>query len=97
MKIVKKEIALDDDDLKNIFALFCSPTKQERAQAHEPTSVHHYSKVDLSGEYSLTQERREYSLDAWRAVLEFLRTKGVRLRIGEQELDLAFIEEAFLK
>ncbi|MBI2788611.1 MAG: hypothetical protein HYX59_08020 [Elusimicrobia bacterium] len=96
MSLNNGKIVLDDDDLKLIFSLFCSSTKHERAQTANPASVHHFSKVELSGEYSLTQERREFAVDAWRAVLQFLRNKGVVLRIGTHQTDLEFIEESFL-
>lgn len=97
MQVNRKEIVLEEKDLKEIFGLFTSPTKHERAQAYERGQGHYFEDEDLSEEYELTQEKREYALDAWRAVISFLRAKGctVVTKNGEA-VDLSFIEKQFV-
>jgi hypothetical protein len=64
----KSTIILTDDELREIFALFSSPTDYERQQVYDKTETHFYEREDLSREYTLTQERREFAEDAWRAI-----------------------------
>jgi hypothetical protein len=75
----KLELELSDDDLRKIFALFSSPTDEERLRVFDPANRSFYGLEDLEQEYSLTEERREFALDAWRAVTYFLHDKGFAL------------------
>jgi hypothetical protein len=84
---------LTEKDLKEIFALFTSSTKYERDQVYNKEGNHFFLKHNILEEYSLTEEKREYALDSWRAVIGFLRGKGFSLKKGEQEIDLGFIED----
>jgi hypothetical protein len=85
----KSTIILTDDELREIFALFSSPTDYERQQAYDKTETHFYEREDLSREYTLTQERREFAEDAWRAISYFLYRRGFRLTRNGEEFDLA--------
>jgi hypothetical protein len=85
----KSKIVLTDDELREIFALFSSPTDYERQQAYDKTEAHYYEREDLSREYSLTQERREFAEDAFRAILYFLHRRGFKLLKNGEEFDLA--------
>jgi len=87
----KSGIKLSEEDLKEIFALFTSCTKYERDQVYDKDSDHFYLKQNLLEEYSLSEEKREYAVDAWRAVIGFLHAKGFTLKKGEQEFDLGAI------
>jgi len=93
MKISDNQILLDDDDYKEIFSLFCSPTQYERVQIYLPESDHYFRKVDLQEEYSLNQETKEFSVDAWRSVLSFLGRNGLSLLRDGKELNLSFSDE----
>lgn len=84
----KSKIILTDDELREIFALFSSPTDYERQQVYDKTETHSYKREDLSREYTLTQERREFADDAWRAILYFLHRRGFRLTKNGEEYDL---------
>lgn len=84
----KLTIALTDDELREIFALFSSATDYEREQAYGQTETNFYKREDLRREYTLTQERREFAEDAWRAVLYFLHRRGFRLTKNGEEYDL---------
>jgi hypothetical protein len=85
----KLTINLTDDELREIFALFSSPTDYERQQAYDETNAHFYEREDLSREYTLTQERREFAEDAWRAVMFFLHRRDFRLTKNGEEYDPA--------
>jgi hypothetical protein len=73
------KISLTDDELKELFALFSSPTEYELKQIYNKQEGNFYQSEDLSEEYVLTQEKREFSKDAWRAVTYFLYRKGFTL------------------
>jgi hypothetical protein len=96
MRIAIKPITLTEDDLKEIFSLFTSSTKYERAQAYDKNSEHHFVKVEPFAEYTLKQEKREYALDAWRAVIHFLHSKGYSLCKDGERLDMSFIDDDFI-
>lgn len=93
---VSSKPVLTEEDLKEVFSLFTSSTAYEREQVYEPQSGHYFLDVALSEEYSLTQEKREYALDAWRAVIYFLHMKGYSLCKAGKEIDLSFSEEEFI-
>ena len=65
-------ITLRQADLQEIFALFSSPADEERAQAYDKQSDFYFEKNDLTAEYSLNEERKEFAVDAWRAVTYYL-------------------------
>jgi len=96
MKVTQREIVLDEKDLKEIFGLLASPTKSETAQIYQPGSGHYFEDENLSQEYDLTQEKREFALDAWRAVISFLRARGfAAVTKSGEKVDLSFIEDKF--
>jgi len=78
-----------DQQLQEIFAVFSSPTGYERDQVYDQSSPHFYGREDLLQEYSLTQEKREFAEDAWRAVIYTLSRHGFVLRKDDIEFDLA--------
>jgi len=85
----RSRIILADDDLREVFALFSSPTDYEKQQVYDAAGPHFYRREDLSCEYSLTQEKREFAEDAWRAVIYFLHQKGFTLTKAGEEYDVA--------
>lgn len=96
MNVAGKAIALTEDDLKEIFSLFTSSTKYERDQVYDKNSGHHFLDIESLDEYSLTEEKREYALDAWRAIIYFLHSRGYSLNKDDWRSDLSFIEDAFI-
>lgn len=97
MKVNKREIVLNEKDLKEIFGLLTSPTKNEKAQSYQQGTGHYFKDENLSEEYNLTQEKREFALDAWRAVVFLLHARGLAVitKKGEK-VDLSFIEKEFI-
>jgi hypothetical protein len=87
---------LGEEELKEIFSLFTSATEYERQQVYSPQSEHYYLRQNLSEEYSLTEEKREYALDAWRSVIYFLHNRGYSLSRDGMEIDLSFISSDFI-
>jgi hypothetical protein len=83
------KVVLGDDDLRELFAIFSSPTDDELHQVFDPSHSNFYKREDLDAEYSLTQERREFADDAWRAVTYFLHRKGFTLYRNGVQFDLA--------
>lgn len=82
-------VTLSDDDLRELFALFSSPTDDELRQVFDSSHPNFYKREDLDAEYSLTQEKKEFADDAWRAVTYFLHRKGFKLYKDGLEIDLA--------
>ncbi len=89
-------IVLSEDDLKEIFALFSSATKFEKLQVYDEQSDHYFHNVRLSEEYSLTEETREFALDAWRAVISFLNSNGYSLSKDGRIVRLSFSDDEFI-
>jgi hypothetical protein len=88
-------MTLSDDDLREIFGLFTSPSRYERDQIYKP-GIHFFESVDLKEEYELTEEKVELARDAWRAVIAFLHRHGYELKKGSQIIPLSFIEKEFV-
>ena len=84
----KGKVTLSDEDLRELFAFFSSPTDEELHQVLSPSHTNFYKQENLDAEYSLTQERREFALDAWRAVTYFLYRKGFNLCRNGSDFDL---------
>lgn len=83
------KLRLNDDDLQEIFSLFTSPAIEEREQIYNAGSIHFFKNVKLAEEYSLTQEKREFAIDAWRAVAYFFFRHGYSLSKDGVVYDLA--------
>lgn len=96
MKVTNGAIDLSEDDLKELFSLFSSSTQYEKQQIYDDRSQHYFLGVSLADEYSLTQDKREFALDAWRAVVHFLNTKGYSLCKDGQEVSLSFSDGQFM-
>jgi hypothetical protein len=96
MRLLSKAIVLSEDDLKEIFSLFTSSTRYERDQVYDKHSGHHFSDVESLEEYTLTEEKREYALDAWRAVIYFLHSRGYSLYQDGEPCNLSFIDDYFI-
>jgi hypothetical protein len=86
--MAKSKLVPDDGDLQEIFALFSSPSDDELRQVYDHANPHFYKLEDLQQEYNLTQEKREFAEDAWRAVMFFLHQRGFTLTKGGTEYDL---------
>jgi hypothetical protein len=86
--IDKARVTLSDEDLQELFALFSSPTDDELRQVLNPSHTNFYKNENLEAEYTLTQERREFAEDAWRAVTYFLYRKGFNLCRNGSDFDL---------
>lgn len=89
-------IHLSEDDLKEIFALFTSATRFEKLQVYDEQSEHYFRKIQLSEEYSLIEDTREFALDAWRAVTSFLHSRGYSLSKDGRILSLSFSDDQFI-
>ncbi|MCW5971692.1 MAG: hypothetical protein KIT57_24570 [Blastocatellales bacterium] len=96
MNIESGKLVLNDEDLKEIFSLFSSPTTYERNEIYQKDSNHYFEKVNLSDEYELTEEKKDFALDAWRAVTFFLHSKGYAIIKDGKIFDLSRSEEDFL-
>jgi hypothetical protein len=84
----KAKVTLSEEDLRELVALFSSPTDDELRQVLNPSHANFYKLENLEAEYTLTQERREFAVDAWRAVTYFLHRKGFNLYRNGVEFDL---------
>jgi hypothetical protein len=92
----KVQVPLSEEDLKEIFSLFTTVSKDELLMIYEENNPHYYLKANLEDEYELCEEKREFAIDAWRAVLYFLYRKGYSLIKERQAIDLSFSENLFI-
>ena len=92
----ENSINLSEDDLQEIFALFASATKFEKLQVYDEQNEHYFHNVQLSEEYSLTEETRDFAFDAWRAVISFLHSKGYSLSKDGRIVNLSFSDDQFI-
>jgi hypothetical protein len=83
---MKDSIHLSDEDLREIFALLSSPTVDEATQVYSESHRLFFKNENLDKEYVLQQERREFAVDAWRAVLLFLDRHGYAVRRRETSI-----------
>jgi hypothetical protein len=89
----KARVTLTDEDLRELFAFFSSPTDEELHRVLNPSHANFYKQENLGAEYTLTQERREFAVDAWRAVTYFLHRNGFSLHREGTEFDLLAASE----
>lgn len=89
-------IHLTEEDLKEIFSLFSSPSKDELQMMYNKDHYLYFKQIDLDDEYELSQARRDFALDAWRAVTYFLSSEGYSLTKGGKVVDLSFAERLFI-
>ena len=68
MNITEHEVEFSEDDFREVFALFSSVSADELGQVDDPSSEHYFRRLDLSEEYHLSFEKREFAIDALRAV-----------------------------
>ncbi len=95
MKVTYKTIEFSERDLKEVFSLFTSSTAHELNQIDDPTNEHHFERVNLMEEYKLSYEKREFAIDALRAVLAFLHRQGYQLEKDGEILKLGGISKQF--
>jgi len=97
MNVTDREVEFSEDDFREVFALFSSPSAFELGQAFDPGSEHYYRRLDLSEVYELSYEKREFATDALRAVLTFLHRRGYRVEKDGKLSSLKGILEDFVK
>ena len=97
MDFSDEDVEMSETDLKEIFTLFTSASEHERQQVYDPGDVHYFERVSLSDEDELTQEKREFALDAVRSVLYFLHRSGYRLEKDGRTLDLGGVLRHFVR
>jgi hypothetical protein len=96
MNLTDSEIEFIEADLKEVFALFSSPSEYELRQTYDPNSEHYFETIVLPEEYELTEPKREFALDSLRAVMSFLHRHGYRIEKNGKTLSLEGIMEYFI-
>jgi hypothetical protein len=96
MKMENGKMKLTEKEYKELFELFSSPTKYERKQIYDKDNEHFYEKIDINKEYELTESKKDYAIDIWRAVIYFLHNKGYKLEKDNKIINLSFIEDEFM-
>jgi hypothetical protein len=94
---VDDTIEFSEADFKEVFSLFASSTAHELKQVDDPASEHYFERVDLMKEYELSYEKREFAIDALRAVFAFLQRHGYRLEKDGEILSLDGISKEFIE
>ena len=96
MNVTDNTIEFSERDFKEVFSLFTSPTAHELHQIDDPTDDHYFDRVDLMEQYELCFEKREFAIDALRAVLAFLHRRGYRLEDNGNVLSLDGVSNLFV-
>ncbi len=96
MNISDHNIEFSEDDLKEIFALFSSVSAYELRQIYDSNNEHYFKQVELSAEYELSYEKREFAIDSLRAVLTFLYRHSYRIEKDGDLIRLDSILEHFV-
>ncbi|MBI1759822.1 MAG: hypothetical protein HYR56_00155 [Acidobacteria bacterium] len=96
MRISDGKIEFAESDLKEVFGLFTSCSKQELDWNYDPARQDFFEQIVLLEEYELTQERREFALDALRATLFFLYHAGYQLEKDGRVVSLVGITDYFV-
>ena len=96
LKVTNNTIEFSELDFKEVFSLFTSPTAHELHQIDNPTDDHYFDRVDLMEQYELCFEKREFAIDALRAVLAFLHRRGYRLEENGNILGLDGVSNLFV-
>ncbi len=89
-------IKLTEDEFREIFELFSSPSKFEKEQIYNKNNDHYFKKVNLNEEYELTQSKKEFAMDAWRSVIAFLNSNGYSLFKDKEIINISLIENDFI-
>ncbi len=97
MNVTDREVEFSEDDFREVFALFASPSAYELVQVYDQSSEHYFQRLDLSEEYNLSYEKREFAIDALRAVLTFLHQHDYRIEKDGKIISLKGILEEFVK
>jgi len=95
MDIDKGVPEISGEDFKEIFALYTSSTKYARDQIYDVNCIHFFRNEDLAAEYSPSLDKREFAVDAWRAVLYFLHKHGFSAYKDGVVYDLSFSDAFF--
>ena len=96
MKLTDNTIEFSERDFKEVFSLFTSASTHELNQVDDPTNDHYFDQVDLMEQYELCFEKREFAIDALRAVLAFLHRHGYRLEENGNVLGLEGVSNLFV-
>lgn len=96
MNIEADNIEFSEDDFKEVFALFTSPAAYELSQTYDSDSEHYFRRVNLTEEYELAEEKREFAVDSLRAVLAFLHRHGYQIEKDGVTFSLSGISEHFI-
>jgi hypothetical protein len=96
MRISDGKIEFSESDLKEVFGLFTSSSKQELDWNYDPARQDFFEQIVLLEEYELTQEKREFALDALRATLFFLYHAGYQLEKDGKAMTLERITDYFV-
>ena len=97
MNVTEHEVEFSEDDFREVFALFSSTSTYELDQVYDRNSEHYFQRLDLSEGYDLSYEKREFAIDALRAVLTFLHRHSYRVEKEGKIISLKGILEDFVK
>ena len=94
----RRLLQFNDDDLKEVFALFSSVSLHELEQVYDPAHNLFFQNENLGAEYELSQQRRDFAIDALRSVLYYLHRHGYELRKEEYADNLTWVhKELFVR
>ena len=97
MEISDNKVDFSEGDFREVFALFTSSTAHELRQIDDPTSEHYFERENIREECEICSDKREFAIDALRAVIAFLHRHGYRIEKDGKVLSLAGISEHFIE
>lgn len=82
------EFQINDEILKQVFALLSCSTDYEANLVFDSASNDYWVNEVLDEEYDLRQSKREFALDALRGVLGSLDRQGYKLSLNGEEVGI---------
>ena len=79
---------LNDDLLKEIFALLTSSTSYEVELAYDAKNPDYWKNEDLAEDFEVVQSKKEFALDALRGVLNWLHRHQFQLMRDGKEVEI---------
>lgn len=91
-------IKFDDEEKKELFALFCASTTYELQKVYTSSDDNYYSNEKLEEEYNLSLPKKEIAHDIWRSVIYYLNKHDYKLEKDGKIIDLSeFAQKLFIK
>lgn len=90
-------LELNEDILKQVFALSSSSTDYEASLAYDSTSNDYWKNENLEDTHKSVQPKREFALDSLRGVLGWLSRNGYEIYQDGSPVDISNVLNALIQ